>query len=79
MGKTTSKRPRGARARTVLLALSGVFALLVAAGSGFAIATIRHVESNIDRVDVGPGCERTDPEDCISSIPSTGCDQDLCN
>lgn len=76
MGKTTSKRPRGARARIVLLALSGAFALVVAAGSGFAIATIRHVESNIDKIDVGPGC--TDP-DCIPHVEPKGCDQDLCN
>jgi LCP family protein required for cell wall assembly len=62
----------------VLLAVAGVVALLVSAGSALSIATIRHVEANIVHISTGPGCERTDP-DCLPSIERSGCDQDLCN
>jgi LCP family protein required for cell wall assembly len=49
----------------------------VAAGSGFAIATIHHVESQITKLDVGQGC--TDP-DCLSAVePETQCSKKACN
>src|SRR5262245_4977926 len=75
MGETPSQRPRRSRTRSVLLVLAGVLALLIATGSGFAISTIRHVEANIRKVDVGAGC--TDP-DCLSSV-TPECADKVCN
>jgi LCP family protein required for cell wall assembly len=42
-----------------------MFSLLVAAGSGFGIATIRHVESQVIKVPVGAGCTA---KDCLPSV-----------
>jgi LCP family protein required for cell wall assembly len=53
------------RARVAFLATAGVLALLVAAGSGLAIATIRGVDRRIPKYRVGPKC--TGPN-CISSV-----------
>jgi LCP family protein required for cell wall assembly len=71
-------RPPRRRTSLILLAIAGVFSLVVSAGSAFAIRTIHHVEANIVHIATGPDCRRTDP-DCISSIERTACDQDLCN
>jgi LCP family protein required for cell wall assembly len=45
------------RARTTFLVLAGVLSLLVAASSGFAIATIRRVDGGIVKIPVGSGCK----------------------
>jgi LCP family protein required for cell wall assembly len=47
------------------LVLAGVLSLLVAAGSGFAIATIRRVDRSIIKIPVGSGCKG--PE-CLSNV-----------
>src|SRR5439155_25588632 len=75
MGDPPSRRPRRHRLRVTLLSLCGVLSLAVAAGSGFAIATIRHVESNIVKVQVGSGC--TDP-DCLPHVDAE-CTDKVCN
>ena len=49
----------------MFLVLAGVFALLVSVGSGFGIATIRHVESTVVKVKVGKGCTG---KDCLPSV-----------
>jgi LCP family protein required for cell wall assembly len=53
------------RARTTFLVLAGVLSLMVAAGSGFAIATIRRVDRNITKLPVGSKCKG--PE-CLSNV-----------
>jgi LCP family protein required for cell wall assembly len=58
-------QPRPYRARIALLAVAGVLSLLVATGAGFAIATIRHVENNVIKIDVGPRCKE---EGCLSNV-----------
>lgn len=45
--------------------MAGVLSLLVAVGSGFAIATIRHVEGHITRLDVGKDCKG---EGCLPDV-----------
>jgi LCP family protein required for cell wall assembly len=61
-----------------LLAVAGILALMVSAGSALAIRTIHSVEGSLVKVGTGPDCKRTDP-DCLSSIDKPACDQDLCN
>src|SRR5947207_363900 len=76
------KRPPGPaerhpRGRKVFLVAVAVLSLGVAAGSGFAIATIRHVESQITKLEVGQGC--ADP-DCLSAVvPEAQCSKVACN
>jgi LCP family protein required for cell wall assembly len=41
------------RAKTAFLALAGILSLVVAAGSGLAIATIHHVEASIIKLETG--------------------------
>jgi LCP family protein required for cell wall assembly len=63
----TDPKPRSPwrRGRVAFLATAGVLSLLIAVGAGFAIATIRHVELNIPRLDVGPQCRG---EGCLSNV-----------
>jgi LCP family protein required for cell wall assembly len=73
-----STHPRGRPASKVLLAIAGVVAILISAGSAFAIRTIHSVEASLIRVHTDPNC-RTDPDFCVDAVQPTGCDQDLCN
>jgi LCP family protein required for cell wall assembly len=57
--------PRRHGARIAFLATAGLLSLLIAVGSGFAIATIRRVEDRIPKRGVGPGCTG---EECIPSV-----------
>jgi LCP family protein required for cell wall assembly len=64
--------PRQGRPRSAAVALvtAGILALLVAAGSGLSIATIRRVESDIVKIPVGeecsdPGCLRNVTPECV--------------
>jgi LCP family protein required for cell wall assembly len=61
-----------------LLAVAGVLALMVSAGSAVAIRTIHSVEGSLVKVGSGPDCRRTDP-DCLIHIEEPACNQDLCN
>lgn len=58
-------RARHHGARIAFLATAGLLSLLVAVGSGFAIATIRRVEREIPKIGVGPGCRG---EECLPSV-----------
>lgn len=48
-----TKRPRRV---TALLVVAGLLSLLIAAGSGFSIATILQVEGGLVKIDTGPRC-----------------------
>ena len=50
-------RARGHRASLAFLVTAGVLSLLVAVGSGFAIATIWKVDAKITKIPVGSGCK----------------------
>jgi LCP family protein required for cell wall assembly len=68
MGRALSDRtprPRRHRTRVAFLATAGLLSLLIAVGSGLAIATIRRVEDKIPKVGVGPGCRGAE---CLSSV-----------
>jgi LCP family protein required for cell wall assembly len=54
-----------------------VLSLGVAAGSGFAIATIHSVESQITKLNVGPGC--TEPNCLPDVVPESQCSAKPCN
>lgn len=57
--------PRRHGARIAFLATAGLLSLLIAVGSGFAIATIRRVEGTIPKFRVGAECEG---DDCVPSV-----------
>jgi LCP family protein required for cell wall assembly len=72
--------PRAHRRRrsVALLAVAGIMALLISAGSAFAIRTIHSVEASVTKVDTGPNCRRTD-DSCLPHIEKPACAQALCN
>jgi LCP family protein required for cell wall assembly len=76
MGDRASQRPRRTTAWTTFLVLAGVLSLAVSAGSGFAIATIRHVETSIQRIPNDPEKQCTS-EDCLPI--SQTCVNEACN
>lgn len=53
------------RSRIAFLATAGILSLLVAVGSGFAIATIREVDARIPKLAVGPHCHG---QQCLPSV-----------
>jgi LCP family protein required for cell wall assembly len=67
-----TKRPRRV---TVLLAAAGLLSLLIAAGSGFSIATIVEVERDLVKLEVGSECRGPD---CLPSV-SPRCVRKACN
>lgn len=62
--------------RLLFLWTAAVVALAVAAGSGLAIAGIRHFESRLMKVPVGKAC--TD-QDCLPDIEPGPCVREACN
>src|SRR5438105_9979976 len=62
------------RARQSFLLVAGVLALVLASGSAFSIATIRHVESNVTKLDTGRGCHRN----CLPDV-TPPCVKDICD
>jgi LCP family protein required for cell wall assembly len=58
-------RPRGHRASLAFLVTAGVLSLLVAVGSGLAIATIRRVDARITKIPVGSGCKG---QECLPNV-----------
>jgi LCP family protein required for cell wall assembly len=64
-GSTRDPQPSRPRGTRVFLVLASVFAVLVAVGSGIGIATIRQVERQVIKVEVGKGCTG---KDCLPSI-----------
>jgi anionic cell wall polymer biosynthesis LytR-Cps2A-Psr (LCP) family protein len=67
-----TKRPRSV---TVLLAVAGLLSLLIAAGSGFSIATIVEVERDLVKLEVGPTCQG---DDCLAHVDPK-CVRKACN
>ncbi len=64
-GSTHDPQPSRHRGTRVFLVLVSIIAVLVAVGSGFGIATIRHVEGQVTKVKVGKGCSGND---CLPSV-----------
>jgi LCP family protein required for cell wall assembly len=58
-------RASGHRASLAFLVTAGVLSLLVAVGSGFAIATIRKVDAKITKIPVGAGCKG---QECLPHV-----------
>jgi LCP family protein required for cell wall assembly len=67
-----TKRPRRV---TVLLAAAGLLSLLIAAGSGFSIATIVEVEGDLVKLPVGSQCQGTG---CLTDVEPK-CVRKACN
>jgi LCP family protein required for cell wall assembly len=67
--------PAHPRARKSFLVLAGLLSIAVAVGSGLAIATIRHVEGQLIKIDVGAGCEGN----CLPDVvPEPKCSAKAC-
>jgi LCP family protein required for cell wall assembly len=66
---------RRSRAGTALLVTAGLLSLLIAAGSGFSIATIQEVERDLAKLPVAAGCR--DP-DCLRHV-TPKCERKACN
>jgi LCP family protein required for cell wall assembly len=64
-GSTHDPHPSRHRGTRVFLVLVSIIAVLVAVGSGFGIAAIRHVEGQVTKVKVGKGCTGID---CLPSV-----------
>lgn len=69
-GSTRDPQPSRPRGTRVFLLLASIFAILVSVGSGFGIATIRKVENQVSKKEVGrgctvPGCLRSVEPQCI--------------
>jgi LCP family protein required for cell wall assembly len=87
MGQRPSKPPRAtrpgrSRASTAFLVAAGILSLLIAAGSGFSIATIQHVDGGLVKLPVpdegdADGSECTE-ENCLPSV-SPKCVRKACN
>jgi LCP family protein required for cell wall assembly len=67
-----TKRPRRV---AVLLSVAGLLALLIAAASGFSIATIVEVERDLVKLEVGPTCEQAG---CLAHVDPK-CVRKACN
>jgi LCP family protein required for cell wall assembly len=77
MGQTPADptpRPPHHRTRVAFLATAGVLALLVAAGSGLAIATIRKVDRGLIKLPVGSSCKG---QGCLPSVDQV-CIREAC-
>jgi LCP family protein required for cell wall assembly len=66
MGDDASQRPRKTRARTISLVLAGVLSLVASASAAFAIATIRHVERTVEKIQTDEKCTS---QDCLPITP----------
>jgi len=66
MGAEVSQRPRRTGGRTIFLVLAGLLSLAASAGSGLAIATIRHVEQKVVHIETSPSCTA---QDCLPITP----------
>jgi LCP family protein required for cell wall assembly len=73
-GSTRDAQPSRPRGPRVFLVLASVFAILVSVASGFGIATIRHVESQVIKREVGKSCTG---KDCLPSV-EPACIQKAC-
>ena len=69
------RTPAHPRARKSFLVLAGLLSIAVAAGSGLGIATIRHVEGQLIKIDVGAGCQGN----CLPDVvPEPQCSKKPC-
>jgi len=74
-GPRRQRRAGHPRARQSFLVVAGILALLLASGSAFSIATIKHVETTITKLKTGKQC--TGPR-CLADV-TPECVADVCD